>query len=425
MTLDHNDNAGRNEPPAMSAQRRVAHIIETYDRQGWRRTGTQVDRDNAEWLASEIAGLGLEPTLEPFALDRVDPHECYVEIGERRLEGVPLFDATFTSAAGVTGTLGLAGSGADIAVVDSDSGAARRREVRESGANALVIATRGPTEGLSLLNAGAFLAPYEPPAIQVDGRSGEWLHERAASGAPARVVAVAERVPTEAYNVTTTVPGSGHARPRLAVNTPRSGWWEVAAERGGGLACWLETMRAVRDSSPARPVFFSANSGHELGFLGMERLVDAHPEHLHATWLHFGANIGAAQRHCRLPQRIHTRTAQPRSSPVRGARPTSGQLRAEERSDWRRDGSGGPPGRGVVHVAHERQRLLPHAGGPVSGERRPQCRCAIRGGKCGNRARAQPLGRPSHRIAMTWRRISPVPCPGGAARVRRAAAAPA
>ena len=294
MTLDHNDNAGRHEPPAMSAQRRVAHIIETYDRQGWHRTGTQVDRDNAEWLASEIAGLGLEPTLEPFALDRVDPHECYVEIGERRLEGVPLFDATFTSAAGVTGTLGLAGSGADIAVVDSDSGAARRREVRESGANALVIATRGPTEGLSLLNAGAFLAPYGPPAIQVDGRSGEWLRERAASGAPARVVAVAERVPTEAYNVTTTVPGSGHARPRLAVNTPRSGWWEVAAERGGGLACWLETMRAVRDSSPARSVFFSANSGHELGFLGMERLVDAHPEHLHATWLHFGANIGAA-----------------------------------------------------------------------------------------------------------------------------------
>ena len=293
MTLDHNDNAGRHEPPAMSAQRRVAHIIETYDRQGWHRTGTQVDRDNAEWLASEIAGLGLEPTLEPFALDRVDPHECYVEIGERRLEGVPLFDATFTSAAGVTGTLGLAGSGADIAVVDSGSGAARRREVRESGANALVIATRGPTEGLSLLNAGAFLAPYGPPAIQVDGRSGEWLRERAASGARARVVAVAERVPTEAYNVTTTVPGSGHARPRLAVNTPRSGWWEVAAERGGGLACWLETMRAVHDSSPARPVFFSANSGHELGFLGMERLVDAHPEHLHATWLHFGANIGA------------------------------------------------------------------------------------------------------------------------------------
>ena len=293
MTLDHNDNAGRNEPPAMSAHRRVAHIIETYDRQGWHRTGTQVDRDNAEWLASEIAELGLEPTLEPFTLDRVDPHECYVEIGERRLEGVPLFDATFTSAAGVTGTLGLAGSGADIAVIDSDSGAARRREVRESGANALVIATRGPTEGLSLLNAGAFLAPYGPPAIQVDGRSGEWLRERAASGAPARVVAVAERVPTEAYNVTTTVPGSGHARPRLAVNTPRSGWWEVAAERGGGLACWLETMRAVRDSSPARSVFFSANSGHELGFLGMERLVDAHPEHLHATWLHFGANIGA------------------------------------------------------------------------------------------------------------------------------------
>lgn len=278
----------------MSARRRIAQVIETYDGQGWHRTGTQVDRENAEWLAGEIAGLGLEPCLEPFSIDRVDPLECYVQLGDRRFDGVPLFDATFTSAAGVTGRLGPPGSGADLVLIDSDVGVARLREVRASGANALVIATRGRSEGLSLLNAPAFLDPYGPPAIQVGGQTADWLRERAASGARARVVAVAERVPAEAYNVTTTVPGSRDARPRLAVNTPRSGWWEVAAERGGGLACWLEVMRAVRDSSPARPVFFSANSGHELGNLGTERLLDAHPELLHRTWLHFGANIGAA-----------------------------------------------------------------------------------------------------------------------------------
>ena len=42
-----------------------------------------------------------------------------------------------------------------------------------------------------------------------------------------------------------------------------------ASERGGGLACWLEIMRAVRNGKPARDVLFVASSGHELGHLGL------------------------------------------------------------------------------------------------------------------------------------------------------------
>ena len=47
--------------------------------------------------------------------------------------------------------------------------------------------------------------------------------------------------------------------PPVCVMTPRSGWHANASERGGGLVCWLETMRAVthpaaagrRDARPA------------------------------------------------------------------------------------------------------------------------------------------------------------------------------
>ena len=34
--------------------------------------------------------------------------------------------------------------------------------------------------------------------------------------------------------------------------TPRSGWHANASERGGGLVCWLETMRAVVGDASAR-----------------------------------------------------------------------------------------------------------------------------------------------------------------------------
>ena len=55
--------------------------------------------------------------------------------------------------------------------------------------------------------------------------------------------------------------------------TPRSSWWQSTAERGGGLVAWLETLRALLAAPPARPVIFTANSGHELGHLGLDDFV--------------------------------------------------------------------------------------------------------------------------------------------------------
>ena len=83
----------------------------------------------------------------------------------------------------------------------------------------------------------------------------------------------------------------------LVVMTPRSGWWWCASERGGGLACWLEIMRAMRDAKPARDVLFVASSGHELGHLGIDAFIERRPGLVPAAkaWIHLGANIGAAQ----------------------------------------------------------------------------------------------------------------------------------
>ncbi len=93
-----------------------------------------------------------------------------------------------------------------------------------------------------------------------------------------------------------TLPGRDRAKSPLVVMTPRSSWWQSTAERGGGLVCWLESLRASISQRPCRDVVFTANTGHELGHLGLDAFVARRPGWDRpggATWVHYGANLGA------------------------------------------------------------------------------------------------------------------------------------
>jgi hypothetical protein len=134
--------------------------------------------------------------------------------------------------------------------------------------------------------------------LQVSSEEGGFLEESARQGAAVRLVARVERKPVEAVNVTARLAGADGSLPPLVVMTPRSGWWTCASERGGGIACWLELMRALKTGAPLpRDVVFIASSGHELGHLGINAFVDRRAGIVSRSvgWMHFGANIGAAQ----------------------------------------------------------------------------------------------------------------------------------
>ena len=76
----------------------------------------------------------------------------------------------------------------------------------------------------------------------------------------------------------------------------KSGWWSCASERGGGLVVLLEIMRVLSTAEPARPVIFTANSGHELGHLGLDHFIEENDgivPNAHC-WIHLGANFGSA-----------------------------------------------------------------------------------------------------------------------------------
>jgi hypothetical protein len=268
---------------------RAADWLRAWDSQGLHRTGTEGDEAGAAWLAGEAAALGASVASEAFTLERIDPVDAFLEVDETRIDAMPVFDAPPTGPAGIVGTIGPAGSDAVIGVVALSPHAVYTGEYQElrrnAGHRALVIVCQGANPGMGLLNAEGFRTAYGAPAIHVAS---------APSGAVGRVVADYRRTQATARNIVVTLRGSDASRPPVVVMTPRSSWWQSTAERGGGLVCWLEALRALLAAPPVPDVVLTANSGHELGHLGLDDFIDRrHGWERGALWLHWGANLGA------------------------------------------------------------------------------------------------------------------------------------
>jgi hypothetical protein len=139
--------------------------------------------------------------------------------------------------------------------------------------------------------------------LQVSNAESEWLKEQSQSRAEATLVAQVKRTPAQALNVTAKIRGTDPKLAPLVFMAARSAWWQCVTEQGSRLACWLEVMRVLSASKPARDCFFVALSGHELGMLGMDAYVESRQDlsrHAHA-WIFFGSGIGTP----RQPNLIH------------------------------------------------------------------------------------------------------------------------
>jgi len=303
----------RQQPPQLSTdalEQRVARVIQAYDAQGNHRTGTEVDNASAEWLAGQVRQLGVKPSLEAFALSRVDPQLAYVRIADRRIDGVPVFDAGFTTADGVSGRLGPLGSDAEIGLAETlpyklaeTSETDILLAARRSQHKAVLLITGGSGPGLFLMNASAFIKPAGPPMLQISSIESKWLNEQAQKRAEVTLVAQVNRRIVQAFNVTALIIGRDRNLAPLVFMAPRSGWWHCASEQGSRLVCWLEVMRVLAAIQPRRDCLFVAMSGHELGFLGIDPYLRRRPGLIKRAeaWIFFGSDIGAP----RQPNLIH------------------------------------------------------------------------------------------------------------------------
>ena len=144
-------------------RRRAEAWLTAWDAQGPHRTATIGDEAGALWLAREASKWSADVAREEFGLDRLDPGACYLELDDRRISAVPVFDAPATGADGIRGTLSL--DGRDDAVLVAEltprsvySGEYQRLR-RGNAHRALVIICGGDRPGMGLLNAEQFRNP--------------------------------------------------------------------------------------------------------------------------------------------------------------------------------------------------------------------------------------------------------------------------
>ena len=282
-------------------QHRIGALIRAYEEQGCHRTGTAVDRASAEWLADEVRSIGVESAFEAFSLSRVDPVSASVAVNDRKIDGLPLYDGGFTDPGGIAGRLGGLDTNAALGLTECAPNAAAAGALgdarRHNRHRAIIAVTRGTRSGFCPSNADGFSRPFGPPVLQVASEEAPFLADCARQGAEALLAVHVARTQVDALNVVATIPGRDNNASPVVVMTPRSGWWWCASERGGGLACWLEIMRALRAANPLKAVLFVASSGHELGHLGLDAFIERRPTLVRTAkaWIHLGANIGAAQ----------------------------------------------------------------------------------------------------------------------------------
>jgi hypothetical protein len=169
--------------------------------------------------------------------------------------------------------------------------------VVEAKAAALVLVTEGPSGETVFLNLPAETKdlPNFPIAVVGPREAGE-LVEAARDGRP-MTLSVADRSSTVSSN---NVIGSvDRGTPYLIVSTPRTAWTPAVAERGPGLASFLELATWAPTALPRTSLMFVSTTAHEYDNAGSQAFLNVHAPSGEEVglWLHLGAGFGARDFH--------------------------------------------------------------------------------------------------------------------------------
>lgn len=275
--------------------------IRAYEEMGIHRTGREADNHTTWWMIEELRKVGVDADWQTWRFPRVEIHDASIRFGNRDIPAVPIYDGAFTDYNGLTGVL-RRDNGPGIVVWEFGPDDQERMAAgiytsfelaRSDGADAIIMVMGDPDGEIVLRNAERPLDPIELPVLQVaPNHAGPLLD---AVGSEVTMIVDGGRVDAAADNVVASIPGADPDAAPVVLMTPKSGWYTCAAERGGGIAVWMEVAGRVAANPGRRPLNLVASSGHELHHLGLDHYIRelgdaAHDVH---AWMHLGASIGS------------------------------------------------------------------------------------------------------------------------------------
>lgn len=278
---------------------------------GEKQAGGPGDAACGEWLAEELAGAGFSVERQAFDAPFFTAAKAELTVEGTTTAVYPQPIVRTTGPDGVSGPLvRVDGAGrfagdmtGAVALVDlpharwsSLMTPAVRRPIEAAfaaGARAAVVITNGPTGKVIALNADGRQPMFAGPVALLAPRDAGPFLAAAMTRGEARLVLEGEGGRRPAFNFVGRI-NRGKGR-WLAVSTPRSGWFTCAAERGPGVACWLDLARWAPTALPDHDLAFICNTGHEYEYLGAAEAMReiAPPVADTRFWLHLGANVAA------------------------------------------------------------------------------------------------------------------------------------
>ncbi len=275
--------------------------IRDYEEMGVHRSGREADQSTTHWMIEELRQVGVDAESQTWRFPRVEIHDASIRFGGWDIPAVPTYDCAFTDHRGLTGVL-RRDSGPGIVVWefahdDQDRMAAGIYSsfelARQDGAEGVILVMGDPDGEIVLRNAERPLDPIDLPVLQVaPNHAGPLLD---AAGSEITMIVDGGRVDAPADNVVASIPGADPDAAPVVLMTPKSGWFTCAAERGGGIAVWLDVAGRIAAEPGRRTLNLVASSGHELHHLGLDHYIRelgdaAHEVH---AWMHLGASIGS------------------------------------------------------------------------------------------------------------------------------------
>ena len=278
-----------------------AHL-EHYARAGHHRSGGDGDAATRDWLSGELRDAGFDVEVQSIPFEQWNHEEAYLETAGGRLEGFPLWwpprDPGLRSVSGRVRLVADAGPG-DIGVISIDPYllASLKDEHRkviadasERGLVGIIILTKTISGEHFAFNAEAGLADI---AVLILGSEHAGAVDKVIADETAAQLRLHGDYQTSAtWNVIGRLNRAGSET--VVVSTPRTGWFNCGAERGPGVALFVELARWAASEGDADLVFV-ATGGHEIAHIGMDAFMKAGAPDPQTTanWVHLGASIAA------------------------------------------------------------------------------------------------------------------------------------
>jgi hypothetical protein len=307
--------AADSQPPALTGADAYWQLLR-YSEIGSHRSGTEGGRRTISALDRRLRGFGLQTQVETFDFPQFVVHAASLRLDDGRdVKVFPLWYSGSTGSDGISAQLVDVGLGSqrdfDSAKVSGKLVVARIplqlralmpslpeviRRAHAAGASGLIASVEGgPGNLIVASNAESEAGMCGLPVLLVGAQDGKRLI--ASAGRTVAFTLNAELVAGQSANIVATIPGS--SSDTVVIGTPINGWFSTASERGAGVGALMTLARhyaeraAQTGVAPDKTLVFVFSGGHEVGYLGMQRFIDTHPDVIATTYayVHLGAGI--------------------------------------------------------------------------------------------------------------------------------------